>query len=422
MDTRLKAGHDGGGYANLIGNRSLEPEDAPVSLPSIRDYTVSSHDPAAYVQLPADWWLAVADVVGSTRLAAAGRDREVNFVAGAIVAALSNILNGVQELGEGLGGAASCQFGGDGAMAAVPPQCRAAVAEVLAALAHWSTVELDVPLRVGMVPVAALTAAGLPTLAALQDFGNGDSFGHFFGAGAAAADSWVKNDASWRFEPKAGPIPGLDQLSCRWRPLTPRRGTVLCVIADPVASNEAGYAAIARLQAAIEAVVPTAEAGPLGDGARLQPKPLPTRTSIRLELLTEPPGWRRWRRAVKIVIGGLIILLVHRLGGKLGPVDTNRYRRGIAERSDYRKQAGGPRMVLDVTPDEADRIEAILGQAEASGDIVYGTSRADAATITCLVGNFAADRHVHFVDGANLGFWRASVVLKAKRGKSGAET
>ena len=81
----------------------------------------------------------------------AGRDREVNFVAGAIVAALSNILNGVQELGEGLGGAASCQFGGDGAMAAVPPQCRAAVAEVLAALAHWSTVELDVPLRVAVM-------------------------------------------------------------------------------------------------------------------------------------------------------------------------------------------------------------------------------------------------------------------------------
>jgi hypothetical protein len=25
-----------------------------------------------------------------------------------------------------------------------------------------------------------------------------------------------------------------------------------------------------------------------------------------------------------------------------------------------------------------------------------------------------ADRHVHFVDGAGLGFWRASEVLKAK--------
>ena len=390
-----------------------------MSLPSLRDFTLSSHDPAAYVQLPDEWWLAVADVVGSTELAAAGRDRDVNFVAGAIVAALSHVLNGQdgREAQAALGGAGSCQFGGDGAMAAVPPQCRVAVGEILAALAHWSAEELGVPLRVGMVPVSALSAAGLPILAALQDFGNGDSFGHFLGTGAAAADRWVKNDESWRLAPKAGPIPGLEQLSCRWRPVAARRGTVLCVIVDPLASGSEGYAAIARLQAAIEAIVPTAEVGPLGDGSHLEPKPLPTWSSFRLELHTEPPGWRRLRRAAKIVLGGLIILLVHRFGGSLGPVDTNRYRRGIAERSDYRKQAGGPRLVLDVTADEADRIEDILAAAEEAGEIVYGTSRATAATVTCLVGDFAADRHVHFVDGAHLGFWRASVVLKNKRRK-----
>ncbi|MEI6557373.1 MAG: DUF3095 family protein [Rhodospirillaceae bacterium] len=381
-----------------------------MGLPSIHDFTVSSHDPAAYAQLPEDWWLAVADVIGSTRLAAVGRDRDVNFVAGAIVAALSHVLNGQ----EGLGGAASCQFGGDGAMAAVPPQCRAAIAEALTALAHWATVELDVPLRVGMVPVSALSAAGLPTLAALQVFGNGDSFGQFLGAGAAAADRWVKADERWRLAPWPGPIPGLEQLSCRWRPVAARRGTVLCVIVDPLAAGTGGFAAIARLQAAIEAIAPTANAGPLGDGSALEPKPLPTWRAFRLELHTERPGWRRWRRALKIVIGSLIILLVHRLGGRLGPVDTNRYRRGIAERSDYRKQAGGPRLVLDVTPAEADRIEAILGDAEAAGEIVFGTSRADSATITCLVGDFSADRHVHFVDGTGLGFWRASVALKDK--------
>lgn len=34
-----------------------------------------------------------------------------------------------------------------------------------------------------------------------------------------------------------------------------------------------------------------------------------------------------------------------------------------------------------------------------------------------------ADRHVHFVDGAGLGFWRASVMLKAMkvREKAGQE-
>ncbi len=382
-----------------------------MSLPSIRDFTATSHDPTAYVQLPDDWWLAVADVIGSTKLAALGRDRDVNFVAGAIVAALSHILNGH----EGMGGAASCQFGGDGAIAAVPPQCKRAVEETLAALAHWALHEVDVPLRVGMVPISALSKVNLPVLAALQDFGNGDSFGHFLGAGAAAAESWVKTEVRWRLTSKAGPIPGLEQLSCRWRPIPSRCGTVLCVIADSVAPGTTGFAAIARLQRAIEGITATAEAGPLGDGSRLEPKPFPTWRAFQLEVRTEAPGWRRLVRALKIVVGGLILLLVHRLGGRLGPVDTNRYRRGIAERSDYRKQAGGPRLVLDVSGAQADKIEAVLADAEAAGEIIYGTSRSDATTITCLVGDFSADRHVHFVDGAGLGFWRASVMLKEKR-------
>ena len=46
--------------------------------------------------------------------------------------------------------------------------------------------------------------------------------------------------------------------------------------------------------------------------------------------------------------------------GRIGSVDVELYRRGMAERSDYRKAAGGPRFVLDVTPIEAEKIEALL--------------------------------------------------------------
>lgn len=381
-----------------------------MSLPSLRDFGASSPDPAAYAKLPDDWWLAVADVISSTTQAAAGRDREINFVAGAIVASLSEVLGSAQ----GLGGAATCQFGGDGAVAAVPPQCREAVAEVLAALAHWSNTDLQIPLRVGMVPVAALSAAGLATLAAVQDFGNGDSFGQFLGPGIIAADRWVKDDTRWHIPAKPGPLPGLEKLSCRWRPISARHGIMLCLIVNPRDSGPDGFAVLARLQAAIEAIAPTQDAGPLGDGSHLQPKLLPTWTSMRLELLTETTLGRRLARLARIVAGSLILAFAHRLGGRLGPVDIDTYRRGLAERSDYLKQAGGPRLVLDVSAGQADAIEALLAQAEAAGEILFGTSRSNSATMTCLVGDFMADRHVHFVDGSGLGFWRASRMLKAK--------
>ncbi|CCC99065.1 conserved protein of unknown function [Azospirillum baldaniorum] len=139
-------------------------------LPSIHDFTAEAADPAHYAALDGDWSLAVADVVASTRLAAEGRHRDVNFVAAAVVAVLSEAVREPEQ-------PAACQFGGDGAIAAVPPGRRAAAEQALAALAHWAATEMDVPLRVGLVPVRALLDEGLEVLVALQDFGNGDAFG-----------------------------------------------------------------------------------------------------------------------------------------------------------------------------------------------------------------------------------------------------
>ena len=377
-----------------------------MSLPAIRDFAREGYDPAHYQTLAPAWFLAVADVEASTKLAGIGRGRAVNFVAGAAVAVLSGVATKPPDM-------TACQFGGDGAIAAVSPDCEARTRETLAALAHWADAEFGIPLRVGLVPVAALNAAGHEVLAALQDFGGGNVFGQFLGSGIAAADAWVKADREWRIDPAPGELPGLENLSCRWEPVPPRRGHVLCVIVDP-APGKAGDAALTRLLADFERIVPGATAAPLGDGGDLAPKGVPGWLALQGEMRTEKPG-RRFRRLLTALGGTLILNFVHAIGGKLGRIDTKHYTRKIAERSDYRKLAGGPRFVLDVTQAETAAIEAALAREEAEGNITFGTARADSTTITCLVGDFMADRHVHFVDGEGLGFWRAASVLKAKR-------
>ncbi|QCO14605.1 DUF3095 family protein [Azospirillum brasilense] len=373
-------------------------------LPSIHDFTIEAADPAHYAALDGDWSLAVADVVASTRLAGEGRHRDVNFVAAAVVAVLSEAVREPEQ-------APACQFGGDGAIAAVPPGRRAAAEQALAALGHWATTEMDVPLRVGLVPVRALLDEGLEVLVALQDFGNGDAFGLFLGRGVAAADAWVKADPRWRLEPRPGPLTGLEGVSCRWNPVNSGRGVILCVIVDPLPGGGPGMPVLARVQADIERIVPTATAAPLGMGERLAVRWPPSWRSLWLEARTRPRGRRL---ACVLSLLGKSALLAAILGGgwRVAGFDPNRYRRGMAERSDFRKAAGGPRLVLDVTEAEAEAIEAMLADHAAAGRIRYGTARAAASTVTCLVGDLAADRHVHFVDGADLGFWRASVMLK----------
>ncbi|MBC8794104.1 MAG: hypothetical protein C6Y20_21095 [Tagaea sp. CACIAM 22H2] len=377
-----------------------------MSLPAIRDFAQEGYDPARYQTLGPDWFLAVADVEASTKLAGAGRDRDVNFVAGAAVAVLSTVATKPPDM-------TACQFGGDGAIAAVSPGCEVATRAALAALAYWAQTEIDIPLRVGLVPVKALIDAGHDARAALQDFGGGNVFGQFLGSGIAAADAWVKADGKWRIAPAPGELPGIEGLSCRWQPVPARRGHVLCVIVDP-APGAAGEAALARLLAEFERIVPGATAAPLGDGGDLAPKGIPAWRALRNEMRAQKPGARLARLAA--ALGGMMILkTVHALGGKLGRIDTKHYTRTLAERSDHRKLAGGPRFVLDVTDAEEAAIQDALTREEAAGAIAFGTARADSTTITCLVGDFMADRHVHFVDGDGLGFWRAASALKAKR-------
>lgn len=121
-------------------------------IPRITDFPTQASDPASYAELPEGWSMAVADVVGSTVLAGQGRDRTVNFVAGSVVAVLSEVLGTADD-------PAVCQFGGDGA-AAVPPGAEEGVRRALGALAYWAEASLGVSLRVGLVPVAALRAEG----------------------------------------------------------------------------------------------------------------------------------------------------------------------------------------------------------------------------------------------------------------------
>ncbi len=385
-------------------------------LPVIRDFAAEASDPRRYAALDGGWSLAVADVTGSTQLAGQGRHRDGNFVAAGVVAVLSDAGRVGQEQ-------VACQFGGDGAIAAVPPGREDAARAALSALAHWSAEVMDVPLRVGLVPVRALLDHGLEVMAALHDVGNGNSFGLFLGAGVVAADAWVKEDARWRLPPRKGPLPGLESVSCRWNPVPPRRGTVLCVIVDAVDSGAAGLLDLARVQRAIAAIVPTAGAAPLGVGERLVARWPPDWRALLMEARGGRDGaglGTRIRRVGKALAGSGLLVLLLKLGLTLGGFDPQRYRRHMAERTDFRKSAGGPRLVLDVTEREADAIERLLAQAAQAGSIRYGTARADATTVTCLVGDVTADRHVHFVDGAGLGFWRASVMLKAMKAREKA--
>src|ERR1700729_1316080 len=85
-------------------------------------------DPAWYSPLPDDWTIGIADIVESTKAIAEARYKAVNMAGAAVIAAVTNALDGREF---------PFVFGGDGASFAIAPADLDLAREALAATAIW---------------------------------------------------------------------------------------------------------------------------------------------------------------------------------------------------------------------------------------------------------------------------------------------
>src|SRR5450759_1842542 len=119
------------------------------SLPILRDFT-RVMDPRLFAPLPDGWLVGVADVVQSTKAIAENRYKAVNMAGAAVIVAITNAL-GDRDF--------PFVFGGDGASFAVAAEAAATARQALAKTATWVKEDLDLTLRIGMVPVASRPVA-----------------------------------------------------------------------------------------------------------------------------------------------------------------------------------------------------------------------------------------------------------------------
>ena len=108
-------------------------------------------EPSRYQPLPDDWMLGLADVVQSTQAIRENRYKAVNMAVAAVIAAVANAL-GNRDF--------PFVFGGDGASFAVPPADIAAARTALAQTATWVREELNLALRVALIPVSEVHRHG----------------------------------------------------------------------------------------------------------------------------------------------------------------------------------------------------------------------------------------------------------------------
>lgn len=354
-----------------------------------------------YVSVPEDWWLGLTDVVDSTAAVSEGRYKSVNVAGASTIAAVSNAV--AQDL-------PLFVFTGDGARFAVPPHHVDAARQALSSTAAWVKRDLDLTLRVGMMPVKDLRAAGYDARVAFHRPAPAVRYALFSGGGLDWAEEQLKQGKIDGLAPGNPDEVDLSGMSCQWGAMQSRKGTILSVV---VRSNETTDAK--EFATLIEKVVALAEGGGTASPVPEDGPPLKwPGDSIDLDARLHRRGRSVFLQKCKTVFGAIMAIFFFKTDMRLGKFKPSRYRREIAENSDFRKYDDGLMMTVDCADETRSAIESMLADAEAQGLIRFGLHTQDEALMTCFVPTITMDDHVHFIDGAGGGYAEATAALKRK--------
>lgn len=361
-----------------------------------------------HVDLPADWWIVVADVTGSTQAIEAGAYKKVNTVGAACIAAVVNVDRSVD---------IPFVFGGDGAMFAVPGTLRERVTPALREAQRLSRESFGLALRVGMIEVAALRGRGLAVRVAKLRLSPNVTQPTFSGRGWEEAERMVKDPLAQgvlRVQENEGPCEGsFEGFECRWQGVPSFSDHKLALLVAAVSSDPAEN--LATYRELSDRIATT-----YGDIASYHPlRPGRMRLSfdpgdLAHEWRVRSSGLSPSRRAgyfARMVLQNLAGSYLFARKADTKTVRWSRYIDDMVQNSDVRKFDGMLRMVMDGSDAQCDDLRAYLDEQRRKERLVYGMHKSREALVTCIVFSYNGN-HVHFVDGSDGGYALAARGLK----------
>jgi hypothetical protein len=375
-------------------------------LPLLTDFRAVSR-PENFAPLPEDWHVVMCDVRNSTIAVQAGHYKNVNTVGAAIITAMLNAAGEIE---------IPFIFEGDGATLCVPPElledARGALLQTQA-LAHHS---FDLDLRIATLPVTRIREAGFGIRVARFRVSDHYVQAMFAGGGMAYADRIMKDPAT---APLFAVVPGsaaprgsFEGLECRWQDIPSPRGETVSVMVKALAEDsEAVYrelfAKVREIYGADEACHPIA----LPELAiSLASRQLGNEAGVRAAQ-HGPVG--RWLYLMKTRFWVLVGWFLMRFGVRTGKTAWGRYKDTLVRNADVRKFNDGFRQIFAGTAAQREALTAWLDERFKRRELVYGLHVTDRAHMTCLVFDYSG-RHLHFIDGADGGYFLAAKELKRR--------
>lgn len=372
-----------------------------VQLPGFTKFEQLSQD-SVYQPVPSDWYVVISDIQGSTKAIGAGRYRDVNMLGAASVSSVQ------AHFGDE---AFPFIFGGDGATFLIPPDKVEGVRHSLAVLKSYSEAHFAMGLRVGIVRVSQIQAAGQKIEIAKFEIAHGKCTAFIRGGGVTWSEAQIK-DPKQNLCIEAAPASGANpfaNLSCRWQPLAAQRGKMLSILVQPRAydagaTNKILEGVLRKFGQILGGTTDTAS--PVSQ-ANMKYKSLWACLKSEWNLTSSFFSRAFFMRVFEIA------LCVWSFKWKLKELfPAAQYASDIPSHSDYRKFDDMLRLVLDCSMEQVAEIREYLALEHARGEIFFGVHESSHALMTCFVENIRPGGHIHFIDGFDGGYALAAKQMK----------
>ena len=393
----------------MTDNRLMSTANFYHDLPVLESFA-EAIETARHADVPGDWWIVIADVIGSTKAIEAGGYKKVNTVGVACIAAVVNVDRSVDM---------PFVFGGDGATFAVPDTLRERVIPALREAQRLSRENFDLSLRVGLVRVSDLVDKGLWVRVAKVRSSPNMTQPTFSGRGWEEAERAVKDPLAsgvLRVREDEGPREGsFEGFECRWQGVPSFQDHKLALLVAAVAGgSELNLDVYRRVSAKIAQIYGDISSyHPLrADHMRLSFNPRQLAHEWRVRS-SRQSLWGRVMYFARMVLLNLAgaYLFARKMDTK--SVRWSHYTDEMVENSDVRKFDGMLRMVMDGSEAQYRDLHDYLEGEHREGRLVYGMHKSREALLTCIVFSYNGN-HVHFVDGSDGGYAMAARGLKAQ--------
>lgn len=352
-----------------------------------------------YTELPIDWHIIVTDVRNSTIAVTEGKYKEVNMAGVLSIISVKNALNDES---------IPFVFGGDGATLAIPFASVKKALDALSICQQRVLQEFGLQLKFGSIQYGSLQANGFKIEVAKLELSPGNEIAMLRGSGLIKAEQQIKSTINEQVvKPLTSTPADFDGLECRWNPISSKKGMFLSVIIQPIDSNNSMV--LSSITQKIFSIVKDQVSMDFDQLPRTWPP-----THLMQELLI-----KHGRNPITFIKYGLICAftfffsILLKLVKRESKNGASQYLHQLIANTDHFKVEGSIKFVIDTTTKEREQIIEVLNQFQNEKKIYFGFNESSFAVITCFVRSLT--NHIHFIDGGNGGYTKASVMLKSQK-------